>query len=501
MDTPQLVTRKPTGQPSWPILLLAGAEKAGKTYAALAASGSEHVGTTHVITIGEDDPDEYGAIPGADFNIVEHDGTYRGILHAVMAARKDLEARASAGEEPGMIVVDSMSRLWHLLSDDAQAAANTRAKGRRNADGDYTISMDLWNIAKSRWDNVMDELRSHQGPVVLTARLAITAVVGDGGQPTGEKVEKVEGHKSLPFDVAAEVRLTAPGEAFLVGVRSLAMDGRTAREPLAGDWTVEGLWSGLGVLDGAGARSHTVNAVTHPATETPAPAPQQQAGSGGSARAPQAPTPGDFLDALKSAETVDEVNARMASLVDRLAAATGSKTRDEARDMALAATITFGDGQAMTIRDLYDRRVASLTDRGRTAPAPQPEPAQPAPAPDERRTEDVPVTDREKPHPEGEGWSRPSAEGAQRRSTVDPDDPWASDPAPSSMEQAVGTVREVLGGEVVSDERGPQHGTNPVDPSAPGGGGAALTGDAAREAMAQARAAAGLPESGRDKRG
>lgn len=73
-----LKTRQPTGKPSWPILLLAGREKAGKSWAAVAASASDLIGRTLYIGIGEDDPDEYALIPGASFEIVEHDGTYPG---------------------------------------------------------------------------------------------------------------------------------------------------------------------------------------------------------------------------------------------------------------------------------------------------------------------------------------------------------------------------------------------------------------------------------------
>ena len=39
-----LKTRKPTGKPPWPILLLAGRPKAGKSYAAAAATETTGVG-------------------------------------------------------------------------------------------------------------------------------------------------------------------------------------------------------------------------------------------------------------------------------------------------------------------------------------------------------------------------------------------------------------------------------------------------------------------------
>ena len=55
----ELRTRRPSGKPSWPIVLIAGAEKAGKSWACAAASGSDLIGRTLWIGLGEDDPDEY----------------------------------------------------------------------------------------------------------------------------------------------------------------------------------------------------------------------------------------------------------------------------------------------------------------------------------------------------------------------------------------------------------------------------------------------------------
>ena len=76
-----LTVRKPTGLPAWPVLLLAGVEKSGKTYAAAQASASDMIGHTYWIGFGEQDPDEYGQI--GQFDIVEHDGTYRDLLRAI----------------------------------------------------------------------------------------------------------------------------------------------------------------------------------------------------------------------------------------------------------------------------------------------------------------------------------------------------------------------------------------------------------------------------------
>lgn len=247
-------TRRPTGIPPWPILLLAGVPKAGKSYASAAASASDLIGRTLWITIGEDEPDELGEIPGADFEIVEHDGTYRGIVQAVHDAVDELRGDT----KPGLIVIDSMTALWGLLSDEAQVTANQRRSRRAGgSDNEAQITMDLWNVAKKRWYAVVDLLRAHQGPVLLTARLEQVLVMDDRGQPTKDRTWKVQAHKSLPWDVGGIVEMPAPGVAMLTGCRSLRMpvpDGE--KRPLP-DFTVDGLWRAMGLDDGASKRTHT----------------------------------------------------------------------------------------------------------------------------------------------------------------------------------------------------------------------------------------------------
>lgn len=265
-----LATRKPTGKPPWPILLLAGAEKAGKTYAAAQASASDLVGRTLWVGVGEDDPDEYGAIPDAMFEIVEHDGTYRGILAALDAC----VAEPLTAGFPTLIVLDSATRLWDLLCDEQQHVANERARRKAERskrplpDEDATITMDQWNTAKQRWAHVIGALRAHQGPSIVTARLESVTIVDAAGQPTKERDWKVKAEKSLPYDVGAIVEMPQLGESYLVGVRSLRFkpdeSGRTEYKP----FTVDKLWRDLG-LDGKDATSPRHHAEIDP-TDKPA---------------------------------------------------------------------------------------------------------------------------------------------------------------------------------------------------------------------------------------
>ncbi len=246
-----LNTRKPTGRPSWPIVVLGGREKAGKSWAAISASASPMIGRTIYLGLGENDPDEYSLIPGADFEIAEHEGTFPSFLQTV----RDAVAEPPVGGKPTLLIVDSATRLWNLIGDNLQAIANKRANGRKTASGDYAISTDLWNVGAGWWQDVMDALRLHQGPVVITARLDEVAVM-EGGAPakSGAKQWKVQAHKSLVFDADAIVEMHERGHFLLTGVRSARI--QLPKPRLIPDFTIEWLWDALGLSDGTAARSH-----------------------------------------------------------------------------------------------------------------------------------------------------------------------------------------------------------------------------------------------------
>lgn len=246
-----LQTRRPTGLPSWPVVLLGGREKAGKTWTALHGSTSPLVGRTLYVGVGEDDPDEYQAIPGADFDIVLHDGTYAGIRGAV----EDAVAEPPVDGKPTLIVFDSATRAWNLIVDNAQAVANRKAKGRQDPlTGDYSVTPDLWNAAAAQWAGIMNPLLRHQGPVVVTARLDNVMVMRNG-QPTNEKEWKIQGHKTLPFDASAVVEMRERGHFLLTGVRSARI---ALPEPrLIPEFSLPWFWDLLGLAQGVGERVHS----------------------------------------------------------------------------------------------------------------------------------------------------------------------------------------------------------------------------------------------------
>lgn len=245
-----LQLRKLTGKPTWPITLLAGTEKVGKTWSAVEASISDLIGHTLWFPVGEDIPEEYRKLPGFDndrFDVVEYDGTYRGLRAALV----DANSFRDRNGKPTLWVLDSASRLWDMLSAMAQIEANqrwARKHGNKLPDEDVRPTVDIWNTATDRWGYVLDEFRAHQGPSILTARMELTTVMNSNGDPTKEKIQKIQAQKRLPFDVGAIVEMPVLGETYLSGVRSVKLAQLDPRVKLP-KFSMDELWRRLGLAD------------------------------------------------------------------------------------------------------------------------------------------------------------------------------------------------------------------------------------------------------------
>lgn len=221
-----LKTRKPTGAVPWPLILLEGGEKAGKSWACAELSASERVGQTYWLDLNEGAADEYGAIPGARYLVIEHDGTWADIMASVAAVRDEARRAADAVEPPVVLVIDSMTAEWDLLKD----WAGNRAKGsrsnqerlRKDPNAEVQVPMNLWNDATARHRRLMTMLMTFPGIVVMTARGKEVAALDSGGRPVeGSKDYKVEGHKNLCFDASVWVRMSREHAPLVVGARSV----------------------------------------------------------------------------------------------------------------------------------------------------------------------------------------------------------------------------------------------------------------------------------------
>ena len=243
-----LKTRQPSGRVPWPFILVEGPEKSGKSWAAAELSASNRVGQTYWIDLGEGAADEYGAIPGARYLVVEHDHTFTALLAAVQDVKAEAQKAAEKGEPPVVLVVDSMTAEWDLLKDWAAS----RAKGsqtnqrrlRQDPNAEVSVPMNLWNDATAKHRKLMTTLLTFPGIVVVTARGKEVAAMDEKGRPVeGSKEYKVEGHKTLAFDASVWVRMSRSTAPMIVGARSVHAGIRPGvDEPkTAKDFTLEWL--------------------------------------------------------------------------------------------------------------------------------------------------------------------------------------------------------------------------------------------------------------------
>lgn len=257
-----LQTRRPTGQPAWDLMGIAAGEKCGKSFLSAQASASEVVNRTFWFGFGEADPDEYGAIPGARFEIVEYDKSYNGLMAALREAIK--EPRGEDGK-PNLIILDKAGKVWEHLSDQANAAARRRAKKPEDRVGDVgekeaVIHPDLWNQATNRWYDMIDLLKEHDGPVILTALLKDVVVMDAAGRPTKERMWKIEAQKNFAADMGCVVEIPRLKEVYVTGVRSLKFEpvktGEHTKDNQFKDFTVEKLWGLLGLTAESNKKEH-----------------------------------------------------------------------------------------------------------------------------------------------------------------------------------------------------------------------------------------------------
>jgi hypothetical protein len=197
VNAPTVKSRKPTCVIPYPLVLLEGEEKAGKSWAAMLLSASPKVGATYVLDLGEGGADEYGLIPGARFEILEHDGTWAQILERVMEVKAAARYAKDNGQPPVVLVIDSATDLWNgLKAVGGRAVQEVRdvqaAKFAKDPNGEHKPTQNLWNDANARHRRLMTQLMTFPGVVVMTARGKEVTEVKNGKPVEGSKVWSVE---------------------------------------------------------------------------------------------------------------------------------------------------------------------------------------------------------------------------------------------------------------------------------------------------------------------
>lgn len=223
---PKLRTRKPTGLPSWPLVLVEGGEKTGKSYLTAEFTASDKIGQAYWLDWMEGAADEYAAIPGASYEVLEHDGTWNDIVGQIEAVAHEAARALSEGEPPVVLIIDSMTAEWDHLKSWAHYQVSRTKRGRellsRDPGAELPVPMNVWNDANDRHYKLMRVLMRFPGIVVITARGKEVAALDQDGRPIqGRKEYKVEGHKNLAFDASAWIRLSRDTSPQIIGARSV----------------------------------------------------------------------------------------------------------------------------------------------------------------------------------------------------------------------------------------------------------------------------------------
>lgn len=347
MTVTALRTRQPTGKPSWPLILLAGEAKTGKTWRAAEFSGDPRIGRAYFLDLGEGCADEYGAVPGADYEIIDHNGTWVDIITQVEAVRDVAREALKAGENPVLLVIDSMTAEWAMLSQWTDARARRSKNNRKllaeDPDAEIDITSNYWNDANSRHNRLMNILKFFPGIVVMTALETEKTQFGPGGRPleNAPKVAKPDGQKRLGADATIWVRLSLTEEPVVVGMRSVrhtVIPGKDKPKPWPG-FTLGGL-----VFDFLG-----ISAETAQVRATP----QLDADQVTSDEVPDGAAIAGFREKVLAAE--DEATLR--------------SVWDEVKEQGFGpAATTDGDGfTATTLAKLATDRLANLREKARRA--------------------------------------------------------------------------------------------------------------------------------------
>ncbi|MEV0822561.1 hypothetical protein [Nonomuraea rubra] len=234
---PTLNTRPPTCVVPWPLILVEGGEKSGKSWMFAELSASPKVGRCLWLDLGEGSADEYGdAITGSPtYEVVVHDGSWASILGQVQAAHAEAKRARAAGEPPVCLGIDSMTLLWEMLKDWAGERASktdsNRARLARDPGAEIKIPNHIWNDVHARWQRLMRLLMTFEGIAVVTARGKDVIKIGDDGKPVeGERDYKVEAQRNLQFDATVWVRLSRDAHPQIVGARSKHLRIRYGRD-------------------------------------------------------------------------------------------------------------------------------------------------------------------------------------------------------------------------------------------------------------------------------
>lgn len=212
-------TRKPTGIPAAPLIMVSGPAKSGKSMTAYKLGLSNLIHQCWVVDLGEGSADEYGGLNC--YELLEWGRSWSDLQDTV----KWCVAQPCPDGKMNALIIDSGTEVW----DGLKARADKRARNsKRNKealandpDFEVDVSMPFWNDAKEAWARIVSpmKLAGRLVGIVLVRSETVAEVVN--GAPTNRKVTSYQCEKTLQGIATAHVAVQTDHSARLVEVRSL----------------------------------------------------------------------------------------------------------------------------------------------------------------------------------------------------------------------------------------------------------------------------------------
>ncbi|WP_433357790.1 hypothetical protein ACQP25_44405 (plasmid) [Microtetraspora malaysiensis] len=229
-------------------MLVEGEDLAGMLGACVQFTSSPRVGESFLIPFGESRADEFGAAPGARFEVVEHDGSFAALMRAVEALRLIGEQALAAGQAPICVIIDSMPAVQQLLHAWTYERARRSEQWRRillaDPDAEIDPARSLWIEANARHSDLVAALRRIPGYVLLTSH-GRWQVTGEGRPVEGAREWIGEHQRGLGSQVSAWVRMFRQEPDVLVGLvhsdPAVMLAPKGEPRVLAAGWSVEHL--------------------------------------------------------------------------------------------------------------------------------------------------------------------------------------------------------------------------------------------------------------------